>query len=293
MLSISIVGAGRLGGSLALALDRAGFRIENLFYRSTKPTSALSDLLTSSVIASLSDDVKISSDIILITTQDAAIVSAAGQIVSLIKGSPTVFITSGAIASSEIAFLRKNSCEVGSIHPLVSVSDSISGSDRFKGTYFCVEGDAKAVENAHLLVKSLGGHPFSIDTDKKPLYHAAAVTASGHLVALLDTAVEMLEKCGIDRGSAKRILLPLITSTIENLDQQGIEASLTGPFARGDGATFERHLATLKENTTTDERQIYLNLAERSLEIALRLKGTDAALLDLQKKVSMAKKELR
>ena len=56
---------------------------------------------------------------------------------------------------------------------------------------------------AEKLVTDLGGKSFSIETKYKTLYHASAVTACGHLVALLDVAFEMLSKCGLDEENCK------------------------------------------------------------------------------------------
>jgi len=295
MSTISIVGIGRLGGALALALDRAGFTLENLIYRTEAPSHSLTDLLHHKpTIVSINDQIAIGSDMILITTQDSQIAAVSQSLRALITSPSSVFITSGAISSSVIAHFRDSGCTVGSIHPLLSVSDPILGADRFQGAYFCVEGDGEAVKQARSIVDALKGHSFTIKTDKKALYHAAAVTASGDVTALIDMAIGMLEKCGLERDAAGKVLLPLITSTVENLAEQGIEASLTGPFKRGDIETFERHLETMKANTTPDELEIYLNLGKRSLEIALRLPETDhPALAELREKVSMAKKESR
>lgn len=294
MLSISIIGVGRLGGALGIALDRAGFKIENLIYRGTEPPSNLTELFQSKpAIGLLSDPFVIASEVVLITTQDSEIGCASKRLAGLIDGSPGVFITSGALSSSYIAHLRESGCRVGSFHPLVSISDPVLGADRFCGAYFCLEGDVEAVEQARTIVDALEGHSFSIGSDKKPLYHAAAVTACGHLIALIDTAIGMLEKCGLKREAAATVLLPLINSTVENLAGQGVEGALTGPFSRGDIETFERHLDSLKGNTERDEIETYLNLGERSIEIARRLGESNEALNDLQKKVSMAKKDLR
>ena len=294
MLTISIVGAGRLGGALALALDKAGFDVEFLIYRTSEPPAEFSSRFRKRpVIKAIADVSEIRSDIIFITTQDAEIATATKQLAELIVDSPTMFITSGAISSASIDELRAKGCRIGSLHPLVSISDPILGADRFSGAYFCVEGDTEAVTQAESIVKALGGHSFSIDPDKKALYHASAVMASGDLLALIDMAVGTLEKCGLDRDIARAVLLPLIRSTVENFAEQGIEDSLTGPFVRGDSATFERHLDALKENSTNTELETYLDLGERSLEIAMRTSANSPHLVELMEKVSMAKKDSR
>ena len=88
------------------------------------------------------------------------------------------------------------------MHPLVSVSDAFLGAERFAGVYFCIEGEAAAVAAATSLAISLGGKAFSIPTDSKPLYHAAAVTASGHLVAVTDAASRCFQPAVLTRAAA-------------------------------------------------------------------------------------------
>ena len=218
MLDISIVGAGRIGSALALALDRAGYCVSQMVFRTVPPPDGfLSQFTRTPEVFSINEIGRIVSDVVFLTTQDSEIASAAIELETLIEGSPTVFITSGALSSESITNLRERGAKTGSIHPLISVSDPIKGAERLKGAFFCIEGDPEAVDLAEDIVRSLGGSSFTIPTDRKPLYHAAAVTSSGHLVALVDIAITMLEKCGLDGQQGKNILLPLIDSTVENL----------------------------------------------------------------------------
>jgi predicted short-subunit dehydrogenase-like oxidoreductase (DUF2520 family) len=125
------------------------------------------------------------------------------------------------------------------------------------------------------------------------LYHASAVTACGHLVALIDAAIEMLTKCGLDEKSAQQTLLPLIKSTVENLETQTPAEALTGTFARADVATFEKHLDALGENVSQELLEIYLQLGARSLHLAEK-QGADAeGLKAIGKKISLAKKNFK
>ena len=183
--------------------------------------------------------------------------------------------------------------KIGSIHPLVSISDSVLGASRFADVYYCIEGDAEAVELAETIVADLGGKTFEIESKFKTLYHASAVTACGHLVALIDVAIEMLSKCGLDSAQSKEILLPLIESTVENLKNQTTVEALTGTFARADEETFEKHLKILKENVSKEALAVYLQLGARSVHLAEE-QGADREKLEkLRNKISLAKKNLK
>jgi predicted short-subunit dehydrogenase-like oxidoreductase (DUF2520 family) len=184
-------------------------------------------------------------------------------------------------------------CKTGSIHPLVSVSSAEAGPERFKGSYFCIEGQEDAVDMAQQIVTSVGGIPFSVDTNFKTLYHAAAVTACGHLVALFDVAVEMMTKCGLSEEDSKKILLPLVKSTVQNIGEQSTAAALTGTFARADVETFVEHLKVLNTTVSDEILEIYLLLGERSLELAAKQGVSPERVDTLRTKVSIAKTKLK
>lgn len=292
MQSVSIIGIGRLGGALALALARAEYRIDSLVYRNPAVAAAVAaNISPGPVLSSAYEDRKIDSDIVFITTSDPDIAAAAGSLSARLEHPATVFHCSGSLSSEVLSGLRRRGCSVGSIHPLISVSDPFIGSERFEGAYFSVEGDEKSLVAGCAIVETIRGRAFIIRPESKALYHAAAVTACGHIVALVDLAIEMLSACGPDSDEAKKILMPLIQSTIENLAAQSVENALTGSFARGDVAAIERHLASLEGKLSAGGECIYLELGERSANIAQR-KGTDARTLNaIRTLVSIAKSE--
>lgn len=295
MVKITIIGVGRVGGALAIALSGKGFEVENLVVRNDKTAHKISEFIEPMPKISTLDEVfEISSDIVFITTQDFEIENAARKLAGKIKNEkPFVFHTSGSLSSEILKPLQENGCLTGSIHPLVSLSEAVLGARRFADSYFCVEGDASAVETARKIVEELGGKPFTIETKHKILYHASAVTACGHLVALIDVAIEMLTKCGLDENSAKETLLPLIKSTVENLEVQSTAEALTGTFARADAKTFEKHLAALDESVSDEAKEIYLQLGARSTHLAERQGANAENLKEIQAKISLAKKNFK
>jgi predicted short-subunit dehydrogenase-like oxidoreductase (DUF2520 family) len=295
MRKISIIGVGRVGGALAIALSRKGYQIENLIVRNDQTAKKVSEIIEPKPQILSSENLPdISSEIVFIAAQDSEIENAAQMLAGKLKKSkPFVFHTSGSLSSEILKPLQKIGCPTGSIHPLVSVSDAVLGATRFADAYFCLEGDAAAVETARLLVADLGGKAFSIETKYKTLYHASAVTACGHLVALVDVAIEMLEKCGLDRNQARETLLPLIKSTVENLEVQTTAEALTGTFARGDAQTFEKHLAALDKNISGEAREIYLQLGARSAHLAKGQGAKAENLKEILDKISLAKKNFR
>jgi len=134
---------------------------------------------------------------------------------------------------------------------------------------FAIEGDAEAVRLARRLARDVGGRPVRLRAGAKALYHAAAVLASGHVTALLDTSLEAMRRAGLGEREALAAVLPLVTGTIANVEAAGTEAALTGPFARGDEGTIARNRAAL-EAVDPRAAEVYDLLGERSREIARR-----------------------
>jgi len=274
--SISIVGAGRLGGALAIALARKNYRIASVVARRFETAAHVAQLikpppeiLTAENLAALP-----SSDIVFITTPDPEIEPTAMRLAANRNfNSETIFLhTSGSLSSAVLSKLKNVGANTGSLHPLVSVSDFSVGAERFAGAFFCIEGDATAVTAAKQIVADFGGESFEINPEFKTLYHAAALMTAGHLIALFDVAAETLSRCGVEESEARRILLPLAQSAVENLGRQTPAAALTGTFARADAETMRRHLESLGEHETA--LRTYVELGKRSIELA-REQGAD------------------
>lgn len=294
MVSVSIIGVGRVGGALALGLPWQQYSVKQLIYRGNRAAvDDIAAILSEAAVVKFDDLSDSVSAIVFITTQDFEIAAISKRLAAILIHKPIVLHTSGALSSQVLSDLKSIGCKTGSMHPLVSVSSADAGPQRFKGAYFCIEGDPEAVDIARQVATSLGGIAFSIDTRFKTLYHAAAVTACGHLVALFDAAVEMMSKIGLSEDEAKKILLPLVKSTVQNLGEQGTAAALTGTFARADIDTFGEHLKTLNANVSDDLLEIYLLLGERSLELAAKQGVSPDRIDKLRTKVSIAKSKLK
>ena len=264
---VSIIGTGRLGTALAVALARRGYRIRSLVARRAQKARRAAGLLDADVQVLAAKQLRElePADLFLITVPDDQIVSVAAELSRLeLERKTTALHTSGALSAGVLAPLREKGWHTGSVHPLISVSD---GDAALSGGFWSVEGDATALRLARTIVKDLGGKSFSIRSEDKPLYHAAAVMTSGNVVALFDVALEMLVQCGLTRKMAHTILLPLLTSTVQSLATKDPSAALTGTFSRGDIETVKRHLAALDRKDLAVARELYRLLGRQSLKL--------------------------
>lgn len=293
-----------MGTALGVALRRAGHQIELVVTKSAPSArraakliaggaSALAERQSNKAPAATMSRL-VQSDLLLIATPDDALEAVGARLAGTIrragndrsKAQRFALHTSGAVSSEVLAPLRGLGFSVGSVHPLVSVADATAAPDPFRGAHFCVEGDRAAARVARSLVKELGGHPFTISSEAKPLYHAAATVSSGHLTALFDLAIEMLQECGVTKGRAQQILTPLLRSTAANLEAQSPAEALTGPFARGDVATVAKHLAAMKAKKMTEAADLYAALGLRAARLAQTTKGNRKSAKDIKKILS-------
>lgn len=291
--SVSLIGPGRLGIALAMALESAGYQIVSLVGRNRqklRKTAKLLDVSCQLLVAKELEKGRLG-DLIIVSVPDDQIATVARDL-ARIKGNrhPTVLHTSGALSSKVFASLAAN-WHTGSIHPLASVSDPVAGAEALRNAYWCIEGDAKATRLARRIVRDLGARAFSIDAKDKPVYHAAAVMSSGNVVSVFDVALDMLKSCGLSRREAQKILLPLLESTALNLSRADPREAITGTFARGDLETVKLHLAALSQKGLEEALRLYRLLGQHSVKLASSNLSTEVVREILRKLRSQGGKE--
>ena len=169
-------------------------------------------------------------ELVLLCVPDSAIANVAQSIAP----GPWVAHTSGA---TSLMALTPHTKRFG-LHPLQSIVLG-RGPEQLDGAWAAISGhNEAAIARGDWLARELGLRPFPIRDDLRALYHAGAATASNYLVTLHGAAVQMFERA----GAPPEALLPLMERVIEN------EFELTGPIARGDWQTIERHLAAIRQH---------------------------------------------
>jgi predicted short-subunit dehydrogenase-like oxidoreductase (DUF2520 family) len=208
-------------------------------------------------------------NLILITTPDGQIEATGRELAATraLKSGSTVLHCSGALDADTLAAVREGGAHAGSLHPLQSFAAPVLERNPFQGIVMAGEGDAPAVALGEDLAVRLEARFIRLPPGTKTLYHAAAVTASNYLVALLGGALEMLSACELDARDAFEVLAPLVRGTLANIDRMGIPEALTGPIARGDAATVERHCRDLAAQRPALLR-LYRVLGEYTLAVA-------------------------
>ena len=241
---VAIIGAGRVGHSLARALTRCGC-IVKLIGREVPDVDQ--------------------SDLVLIAVPDDAIEEVAGALARsrTVSSGQVVLHTSGLRDRMALAALGSTGAALGSWHPLQTFAAAGGDPGALAGSPAVIEGDARALEAGRWLAGRLHLRPvIEISAAAKPAYHAAAVFASNYLVALAEIATRLGAAAGAGDAAAE-MFMPLMRRTLANCSSTGA-ASLTGPIRRGDAGTVALHLATL----TGNDRTLYMSLGRETLRLA-------------------------
>lgn len=274
-ISVAVIGGGRLGTAIGRQLAGAGYPITGVCCRTQASAGRSAAVIGTEKAVTDPLEITPQAALVLITTPDDAIAETYQAIVKR-KGfseNATVLHCSGSLPSTILTAPGDAGIAKGSFHPLQSfAATDITDKNPFAGIIAAIEGDRRALTVAARLGKDLAVSCFTIKTESKTLYHAAAVVASNYLVTLVDIAFSLLESAGINRQDAVTILYPLIRGTLANIDTVGIPEALTGPIARGDVKTIADHLQHIRTQNK-DLLTIYSRLGMHTVRLAEK-KGT-------------------
>lgn len=267
--SVGIIGPGRAGLGLALALKRAGVRVLGVHGRRAQAAPRGLKLTAGGAPPWLRQ-----AGVVILAVRDDALRPLVAELLEaggLAHGQVALHL-SGALTHDVLEPLAAEGAALGSMHPLMTVSEEPGrASAHFKGACFALEGDLEAVAAADALTRRLGGMPAFIAPESKAAYHAGAVFASNYLLTCLSTAQDLLEEAGMTPETARAALLPIARATVDNVGRLGPEAALTGPIARGDVETIRRHLRAVPPEVAA----LYEALGRATIAIARRA-GLDA-----------------
>jgi predicted short-subunit dehydrogenase-like oxidoreductase (DUF2520 family) len=239
---IGVVGAGRLGTTLAAALREAGHQVEGPAGRGERPAG----------------------EIVILCVPDAEIPAAAEAVCA---NAPLVGHTSGA---TPLAALAPAGADAFGLHPLQTFPAPVEEEAlaRFAGAGCAVAGSTDAaLATATELARSLAMRPFTIDDAGRAAYHAAASMASNFLVTLEAAAERIAEGAGLEPAQARELLAPLVRTTVESWASVGPERALTGPVARGDRQTVDAQRQAVAD-TAPELLHLFDELVERTEALA-------------------------
>jgi predicted short-subunit dehydrogenase-like oxidoreductase (DUF2520 family) len=266
MKTFSVIGSGRLGTALALALCRKGLELKFLADSSPAKAKQARTLIGQGRATGDNRLAVSSAGLIFICVPDDLIPEVVMEISAVELKGKFVFHTSGALSSELLLPLARKGARVASFHPAQTFAEPVSEPGIFKGIYIGLEGQPEAVEVGKKLAARLGAQALLLSAAEKPLYHLALSISSNFLVILLSEVKELLKTAGLEESTVLEILTPLLNKTLRNVKNLGVESSLTGPVVRGDLKTVKKHLAITARKPGLD--MVYRALALEALQLA-------------------------
>ena len=265
-LKVGIIGPGRVGAALGVALTRAGHQVVAV--------AAVSDASVDRARqhfpeASLTEPAGVveAADLVLLTVPDDALAGLVNGLVTL--GAPVqgrlLAHTSGRYGISVLDPATRQGALPLALHPVMTFTGRSDDLQRLRGISYGITAPEPLRPVAEVLVIEMDGEPVFIAEEHRDLYHAALASAANHLITLVTEACDLLQAAGA--ANPARMLSPLLYAALDNALRLG-DAGLTGPVARGDAGTVAGHLAALRD-TAPEALAVYVALARLTADRAL------------------------
>jgi predicted short-subunit dehydrogenase-like oxidoreductase (DUF2520 family) len=235
-----LVGPGRAGLSLGVALRRAGHRAAGVLARNPEAgTGAARQLDTQPLV--WEDDLP-AADLLILAVRDDAIEEVAARLAPRAAAVRFAVHLSGLTPVSALEALSAAGPRVGSLHPLQTLPNPADGAAALPGAWVAVTADDVGLrELLEDLAHSIDARPFPLADAHRDLYHAAAAASSNYVIATLALAEELFGRAGVPFAAAH----PLVEAVIDNAFRLGPLGALTGPIARSDVETVRAQLAAV------------------------------------------------
>lgn len=241
MLRLNVIGAGKLGSTLArLCVMHGAAQVQGICNRSAESAERARQMIGAGQV--FHDIEKMpAAELWMLSVSDDAINAVATQLLraGVLRAGDVVFHCSGAKSSLELVMLETMGVLTASVHPVRSFALPEQVAADFHDTVCSVEGHPTALPILLPILTKIGAKTVLIDRSKKLLYHAGSVFASNYLVSLMDVALRAYEAAGIPSEIARAMAEPLAKKTLENVWKLGPAEALTGPLVRGDQATVQ------------------------------------------------------
>jgi predicted short-subunit dehydrogenase-like oxidoreductase (DUF2520 family) len=245
MLKIGFIGAGTVGTALAARLAGRGYPVVAVSSRSRASAQRLARAIKGCRVFDSNQAVADNAELVFVTTPDDAIARVAAQ-VNWHPGQSVVHC-SGADSVDILEPAREAGARVGAFHPLQTFASPQQAVENMPGSTFALEADEPLLGTLKEMAAALDGQWVELKAKDKVLYHAAAVFACNYMVTLTKLATDLWQSFGVSPPQATRALVPLLRGTLHNIETIGIPDCLTGPIARGDAGTINKHIEALRE----------------------------------------------
>lgn len=270
---IAFLGAGKVGGSLALALTNAGYPVTAVASRTPASANEFADRIPGCVAYPGYQEATDVTDVAFVTTSDAFIKPVADSVTW--RPGQAVIHCSGAASLDIFDRPVSQGAAAGAFHPLQAFSSVENGVRSIPGTTFGIEAGEDMKPYLEQMAHDIGANPVFLKPEDKVLYHLSGVLMGNLLTCLVGIAGGVWEHIGYSRSEGVKALVPMMRAVANNIEASGIPGAVAGPYPRGDIGTIRKHLDALKERDP-DILPLYCELALAGLPQAVE-RGLDQA----------------
>lgn len=263
---IGFIGAGKVGGSLAVAMSNVGYPVVAVASRTPASAEAFAARIDDCTPYAALQDAVDASDMLFISTSDDAISQVAAS--ANWREGQGVAHCSGAASLDVLESAEAQGASPGAFHPLQAFSSVDNGVRSIPGITFGIEGSDEMRAYLGDLARAIGGNPVFLNAEDKPLYHLSGVMMGNLLTCLVGISAEVWEHIGYTRDDGVKALIPMMRAVAYNVETSGIPAAVAGPYPRGDLGTAAKHLQALTSQHP-DLLPLYRELALAGLHLAV------------------------
>ena len=260
MMTVTVIGAGNVGVTLAKKLDFVA-EYEMIAHSKRGRNNALENGLRPESLNNW-DSAELDSEVFIISVKDSDIEDVVKQLCEQyhekLKGK-LVFHTSGTMTKDCLQELANHGARIAAVHPYQTFYSNEP--KVLKGIPWGVESEDSDFGEISKLIEIIGGKAIKLSPEsikKKALYHISAVAASNFMALSIDLAKDIAEEAGID---AKEFLPQILETTLQNniklIDSNS--PAISGPVVRGEVETIAKHIEALGQ---TLNAVIYKNMCE-------------------------------
>jgi len=262
---IGIIGAGKLGSSLAATLHAHDQKIV-ISSRRAERRDWLRDEFPNADVVDDYTRIPDNAKIVFITTTDSAI----KEVCDSIDWNPNHWVIhcSGVLTLDVLETAKSAGASVAGFHPLQTFPFD-GAQNLFEEISFAIDCQDDDLHSwLQDFARTHRSRTFAIEGETAhAAYHASAVLACGLLAGLIGISAELWESAGIERNRALKMLSPMLQSTIDAITRDGLPDAISGPYVRGDLATIRQHLQTTAQ-INPDTSRAYAALALAQIDIA-------------------------
>ena len=263
---IGFIGAGNVGGSLAVAMSNAGYPVTAVGSRAFASAQTFAGRISDCTAYENIQEVADRADFVFISTSDDAIKIVCDQVswregqgVAHCSGAASVDLLQPAVDQGAVA---------GAFHPLQAFNSVENGVKAIPGVTFGIEGNDAIQSYLRGIASDIKGIPISLRPQDKVLYHVSGVLMGNLLAVLASVAASMWEKFDHTRDEGVRALSPMMPAVSSNLDSVGVPQAVAGPYVRGDIGTVRKHLEAVS-SSAPEYLALYIELALVGLPFAV------------------------